>query len=370
MAHIAVIGAGFSGAVVARELAAHGHTVEVFESRDHVAGNCHTKRDPATGVMYHVYGPHIFHTGNERVWKHVNFFGEMVPYNHRVKAVVGKTVYSLPINLHTINQFFGHSMTPKTAEIFINSQCRSIAEPRTFEDQALAFIGPELYEAFMRGYTRKQWGRDPITLPAIILARLPLRFDYNDSYFAHPYQAIPRHGYTEIVSAMLDHKYIKVHLSAPITSADAEKLKHDHIFYSGPLDAWFNHAYGRLAYRTLDFETKILDGDALGCPVMNYCDEDVPYTRETDFKHFTAWEKHDKSFVYREFSREAEPGDNLYYPVRLADDKTILSQYVVRANAERRTTFIGRLGTYRYLDMDVTIGEALAVADKFLGRKS
>ena len=367
MSRVAVIGAGFSGAVIARELAANGHNVDVFESRDHVAGNCHTRRDPETDVMVHVYGPHIFHTDNARVWQYINFFGEMVPYNHRVKAVANGTLYSMPINLHTINQFFGTTFTPKAAELYIKTRRKRIPEPRNFEEQALSMVGPELYEAFLAGYTRKQWGRDPTELPASVLKRLPLRFDYNDSYFSHPYQAIPRHGYTEIVGAILEHPTIKLHLSATMTADEVERLGYDFAFYSGPLDAWFGYAYGRLAYRTLDFMVE-KHTDSIGCPVMNYCDEGVPYTRRTDFKHFAAWEPHDKSIIYREYSHEAEPGDDLFYPIRLADDKTTLAQYITRANGESRVQFVGRLGTYQYLDMDVTIAKSLAVADKFIGR--
>jgi len=374
VSHVAVIGAGFSGAVVARELAAAGHRVDVFEARNHVAGNCFTRRDPATGIMVHVYGPHIFHTDSERVWDYIRQFGSMVPYNHRVKAVVDGAVYSLPINLHTINQFFNRHMSPDEARSWVADLADpNYGEPQNFEQQALKFVGRELYEAFLKGYTVKQWGRDPTELPASILKRLPLRFDYNDSYFAHPHQAIPRYGYTEIVAAMLDHPAITVNLDVPITMDQTEQFSwraYEHIFYSGSLDEWFGYAYGRLAYRTLDFEIEVSDGDALGCPVMNYCDEDVPYTRRTDFKHFTPWEISAKSFVYREFSREAEAGDDLFYPVRLVNDKTALAQYLTRAAGESRMTFLGRLGTYRYLDMDVTIAEALAAADKFLGRKT
>lgn len=374
MGRVAVIGAGWSGAVIARELACAGHHIHVFESREHIAGNCHTKRDADTGVMYHVHGPHIFHTDNERVWSYVRQFGEFVPYNHHVKATVHGRVYSMPINLHTINQFFAGSMGPREAQLYITNKCRWPAHAiQTFEEQALAHLGPELYEAFLCGYTRKQWGREPSTLPASILKRLPLRFDYNDSYFAHPHQAIPRHGYTAVVAAILDHPNIVQHLNVKFTSdmaARQTRTAFEHFFYSGPLDEWFNYSYGRLAYRTLDFAVERAPYDILGCPVMNYCDESVPYTRRTDFKHFMPWESNTKSFVYREFSREAKPGDNLYYPVRLADDNTMLAQYLERATGERRVTFVGRLGTYRYLDMDVTIAQALAAADKFLGRAS
>jgi UDP-galactopyranose mutase len=369
MSRVAVIGAGFSGAVIARELAAHGYHIDVYEARDHVAGNCFTRRNALTGVMVHVYGPHIFHTDNERVWKYINFFGDMVPYNHKVKAEAGGTVYSMPINLHTLNQFFGTTLAPDQARTWIADSAEPIKEPANFEEQALSLMGRELYETFFKGYTIKQWGRDPRTLPAAVLKRLPFRFDYNDSYFSHPHQAIPREGYTAIVGAMLDHPGIKIHLSAAVTADEVERFGYEHVFYSGPLDAWFNYAFGRLAYRTLDFTPEIWEGDALGCPVMNYCDAGVPFTRRTEFKHFTPWETHAKSLVYRETSREAEPGDNLYYPVRLANDKVALTQYEMRAAAERRITFIGRLGTYRYLDMDATIAEALTITDKFLARK-
>lgn len=370
MSKVAVIGAGFAGSVIAREFAACGHSVDVFESRDHVAGNCHTSRDPVTGVMRHVYGPHIFHTDNSRVWNYVNHFGAMMPYNHRVKATYCGTVYSLPINLHTINQLFGTHLSPAAAKLFINTKRVYLPhEPRNFEEQALSMVGSEIYEAFLHGYTCKQWGMEPRLLPASILKRLPLRFDYNDSYFAHPWQAIPKHGYTEVVRAILDHKNIAVHLSAPMSADSIERQNHDHVFYTGPLDAWFNHAYGRLAYRTLDFVTETGgDNVDIGCPVMNFTDESVAWTRRTDFKYFTPWEKPQGTLIYREYSRDAEGSDIPYYPVRLADDKTALAQYTERANAERRTTFLGRLGTYRYLDMDVTIAESLAAADRILGR--
>jgi UDP-galactopyranose mutase len=180
VSRVAVIGAGFSGAVVARELAEHGAHVDIFEKRDHIAGNCYTRRDAPTGVMVHVYGAHIFHTDDLHVWNYVRRFGEFEPYTHRVKAVAQGRAYSLPINLHTINQFFDRTLSPENAKHFIKAKCVvQSGEPRTFEEQALAFIGSELYGAFMRGYTRKQWGREPAELPASILKRLPLRFDYN-----------------------------------------------------------------------------------------------------------------------------------------------------------------------------------------------
>ena len=366
-ASIVIVGAGFSGAVVARQLAEAGIASWVVDGRSHVAGNAHTERR-TNGVMVHVYGPHIFHTGHQNVWDYICRFGAMEPYNHRVKATSGGRVDSLPVNLHTINQFFGTTMSPDEAREFIARRAdTSIDEPVTFEDQALKFVGPELYEAFFKGYTQKQWGMSPTELPASILARLPLRFNYEDSYFNHPYQAIPRDGYTPIVEAMLDHPLIEVTLGREVT-AD-ELVDAEHVFWSGPIDEWFGHRHGRLGYRTLDFEEHEHDGDFQGCPVMNYCDLEVPHTRITEHKHFAPWESHDATVTYTETSRLAEPGDIPYYPIRLVREKEQLLRYVTDAKAATGVTFLGRLGTYRYLDMDVTIKEALDVAEAFLAAK-
>ncbi len=363
-APIVIVGAGFSGAVVARELAEAGIASWVVDGRSHVAGNAHTERR-ANGVMVHVYGPHIFHTAHENVWEYINKFGDMVPYNHRVKATSQGAVYSLPVNLHTINQFFGKTLSPAEAQQYIAEHAdSSIDTPVSFEDQALKFVGRELYEAFFKGYTQKQWGVSPTELPASILARLPVRFSYEDSYFNHPYQAIPRDGYTPIVEAILDHPLIEVTLNKTVTPeelADAE-----HVFWSGPIDEYFNGKFGNLGYRTLDFVESEATGDFQGCPVMNYCDVDVPYTRITEHKHFAPWESHEGTTLYTEYSRLAEPGDIAYYPIRQVKEKEQLLQYVEAARAATGVTFMGRLGTYRYLDMDVTIKEALEVAEMFL----
>lgn len=364
MNHVAVAGAGFSGAVIARELAEAGCAVEVFESHTHVAGHCHTERDP-TGVLVHVYGPHIFHTASERVWAYVNRFGRLRPYRHRVHATVEGRVYVLPVNLLTINQFFGAAMSPAEAEAFVAEQAdQSITEPVSFEDQGLRTIGKKLYEAFFAGYTRKQWGIDPAALPASVLRRLPVRFTYDDSYFSHPYQAIPEDGYTAIVERLLDHPAISVHLDRPLRRRETDAF--DHTFWSGPIDDFFDHEHGRLAYRTLDFEREEHDGDFQGCPVMNYCDEEVPYTRITEFKHFMPWERHDRTVIFREYSRACLDGDAPYYPVRQVREKAQLRAYVDLARSVRDTTFVGRLGTYRYIDMDVAIGESLDVSAAFL----
>ena len=336
----------------------------VIDQRDHVAGNAHTERN-ANGVMVHVYGPHIFHTAFENVWQYVCRFGDMVPYNHRVKATYAGRVYSLPVNLLTINQFFGRTLSPAGAEAFIREQADdSITTPVTFEDQALKFVGRDLYEAFFKGYTQKQWGLSPTELPASILARLPVRFNYEDSYFNHPYQAIPRHGYTPIVENMLDHPLIEVQLGRTVTADDIAGA--GHVFWSGPIDEYFRHAHGRLGYRTLDFAAEESTGDFQGCPVMNYCDPDVPFTRITEHKHFAPWESHEGTVIYREFSRLAEPRDIPYYPIRLVKEKEQLLRYVEAAKGATGVTFLGRLGTYRYLDMDVTIKEALEAAEVFL----
>jgi UDP-galactopyranose mutase len=362
---IAIVGAGFSGAVIANQLAQAGYTVEVFESRSHVAGNCHSERDAETGVMLHVYGPHIFHTDNERAWEFVNRYAEFKPYVNRVKAITKGQVFTLPINLLTINQFFNKTMGPAEAEEFLASLGdKSIVDPQTFEEQALRFVGRELYEAFFKTYTVKQWGLEPSELPASILKRLPVRFNYDDNYFSHKYQGMPAEGYTALVENIIKVPGVTVHLN---TRFDPDlKSEYEHVFYSGPIDAWFKHAEGRLPYRTLDFETFRATGDYQGNAVINYCDDAQPYTRITEHKHFSPWEKHEKTICYKEYSRLCEEKDIPYYPIRLARDKQQLELYVNLAKKEPNVTFVGRLGTYRYLDMDVTINEALMTADKFL----
>ncbi|WUR11591.1 UDP-galactopyranose mutase [[Empedobacter] haloabium] len=362
---IAIIGAGFSGAVIAHQLAKAGYQVEVFESRSHVAGNCHSQRDAETNVMVHVYGPHIFHTDNERVWQFINGFAEFKPFTNRVKAITNNRVYTLPINLLTINQFFGKTFRPAEAQQFLASLGdKSIENPVTFEDQALRFVGRELYEAFFKTYTVKQWGMQPSELPASILKRLPVRFNYDDNYFSHKYQGMPANGYTEIVEKMLAGDGITVHLNTAFDPA--MKGDYAHVFYSGPIDKWFGHQEGRLPYRTLDFEVLREQGDYQGNAVINYCDNSQRYTRITEHKHFSPWEQHDGTVCYFEYSRQCEPDDTPYYPIRMARDKQQLEKYLNIAQNETNVTFVGRLGTYRYLDMDVTIDEALKTADKFL----
>ena len=355
-----IVGAGLSGAVVARVLAEGGIPSLVIDARGHVAGNCHTEIDPVTNILVHKYGPHIFHTDNAEVWDFVNRFATFKPYVNRVKAVVGGQVYSMPINLHTINQFFGATMAPAEAEAFIASKAEAIEQPQNFAEQALSMVGREIYEAFFAGYTRKQWGVEPEELPASILKRLPLRFTYDDNYFFHKYQGIPELGYTEMTKGILDHELIEVRLNTSYESDDARRA---HVFFSGAVDQYFGYAAGKLSYRTLDFVELRSDGDHQGVAVMNYCDAETPWTRETDHKYFAPWRLSETqgSLAYREFSRDWKEGDIRYYPLRLQQDTPMLAKYLEMARSATGVTFLGRLGTYRYLDMDVAIVEALDV---------
>ncbi len=363
---VCIVGAGFSGAVLARRFSEAGIQSLVIDERDHVAGNCHTVRDTASGIMVHRYGPHIFHTNNERVWTFINQHGVMMPYHHKVKTTVGDNVYLMPINLHTINQFFGKTMSPAEARSFIEAGARmDIADPRTFEEQALRFVGDDLYKAFFSGYTRKQWGLEPSELPASILKRLPLRFTYNDDYFSHPHQAIPKEGYTRIVESILNCDGVEVRPGCAFEELDEKFL---HVFYTGPLDRYFGFELGRLGYRTLDFEEIRVEEDLLGCAVMNYGDYDIPYTRISDHKHFAPWELDTVSgtVAFREFSRSCGADDIPYYPIRLVNEKALLRKYMARAEETDGVTFLGRLGSYAYLDMDVTIARAFETADQVI----
>lgn len=357
-----IVGAGFSGAVLARELAIHLNSqIRVIDSRSHVAGNCHTARDSTTDVMIHHYGPHIFNTNHEDVWKYINQFGRILPYVNRVKAVTCKGVFSLPINLLTINQLFGKTLNPQEAKKFVANLGKAcVQDSKNFEDQALKMLGKDLYETFFYGYTKKQWGVEPKKLPASILKRLPVRFDYNDSYYNTKYQGIPENGYTEIIQKILDHKNIRVELSTEFHPES--KSAKQHVFYSGPIDSFFCHRLGRLGYRTVEFERFEGEGDLQGNAVINYTEERIPYTRIHEHKHFAPWETHEKSVAFREYSKATGPADIPYYPIGLTDDKNLFQKYEDLAVNQTGVTFFGRLGTYRYLDMDQVIGEAIDLA--------
>ncbi len=363
-----VVGAGFSGAVLARELATLADArVLVIDQRSHLAGNCHTERDTSTGVMVHRYGPHIFNTDNEAVWEYVQRFGRFRPFVNRVKARTPRGMFSLPINLLTINQFFGQTFNPQEAAAFVASLGDvTIKEPRNFEEQALKFVGAELYEAFFYGYTKKQWGCEPRELPASILQRLPIRFSYDDNYYPGRFQGIPEEGYTAVVARMLDHPRIEVKLSTPFEHG--REAEFTHTFYTGPIDGFFDHQLGRLGYRTVTFERIEAVGDYQGNAVINHTGLEVPYTRVHEHKHFAPWESHEKTVAFREFSKATEPADVPYYPIRREGDKRLLEGYQRLARERGNLTFLGRLGTYRYLDMDDVIAEALDAARRFAYR--
>lgn len=362
---ILVVGAGFSGAIVAGEMARAGHRVHVIDERNHVGGNCYTYRDEDTGVMVHKYGPHIFNTSIKKVWEYVNKYGEWISFTNRVKASSDTGIYSLPINLHTINHFFNTKLSPIQAEEFLKSKAVKFThEPTNFEEQALSFIGEELYNEFFYGYTKKQWGVEPRELPASILKRLPVRFNYDDNYYNSTWQAIPLEGYTEIFNRILDHENISMELGIPY---EREMNKeYDKIIYTGPIDKYFDYCLGRLSYRTVFWEKETGKGDILGNAVINYCSEYIPFTRIHEHKHFAPWESHNKSLIFTEYSKETQPEDIPYYPKRLKPDLELLSSYQELTSDEHDVEFIGRLATYRYLNMDAVISEALCLVERML----
>lgn len=361
-----IVGAGFSGAVLARQLVTlHRCKVLVLDERCHIAGNCYTERDEHTNIMVHKYGPHIFHTSREDVWQYVNQFCEFGPFVNRVKAKTQRGIFSLPINLHTINQFFGKTLNPREAAQLIDSVCdKSITNPANFEEQALRFIGRDLYDAFFYGYTKKQWGCEPTELPAAILQRLPIRFNYDDNYYSSRFQGIPREGYTDVIQKILNHPDIEVKLGVHFSREDAPES--EHLFYTGELDRYFHYQSGRLGYRTVFWDRIDSTGDFQGNAVVNYTELTESHTRVHEHKHFTPWETHEKTIAFREYSKETQDGDIPYYPKRLSRDKELLAQYVDLAQNEEKTSFLGRLATYRYLDMHQVIGEALDFSERFL----
>ncbi len=361
-----VVGAGLSGAVLARSLAEAGCYCDVFEERPYVAGHCHTARDDRTGVMVHRHGPHTLHTDDADIWSFVERFAEIYPYRHRKRALTGGELYVSPINLQTLNQFFHKALGPEEAKALVAEEAaphaaRLSAPPANFEEAGLARIGRRLYEAFYRGYTIKQWGTPPEDLPASVFGRVPVRFDYDDNYFHHSRQGQPVGGYSQLIGRMLEHPNIEVTVERPWSQED-DASAYRHVFYSGPLDRYFNWRHGRLSYRTLRFEDARFVGDHQGCAVINCCDDSVPYTRITEHKYFSPWEKTDETVVTYEYSADCGPADAPYYPLRLKGDRARLDAYVATARATKGVSFIGRLGTYRYIDMDVAIREAMQAA--------
>ena len=362
-----IIGAGFSGCVLAHQLTSSlDCSIEIWDERNHLGGNCYTERDAETGIMVHQYGPHIFNTDKKYIWDYVNSFVEFRPYVHRVKAKSGDSIFSMPVNLHTINQFFNKNFTPNEAKAFLETKAdKTITEPQNFEEQALSFIGRQLYEGFFYGYTKKQWGCEPKELPASFLKRIPVRFNYDDNYHNNIFTGIPVDGYTAVMEKMTDNPAIEIILNKKFVPG-SDSIGFDHVFYTGAIDAFFNYQFGRLGYRTVTFEKSIADGDFQGSSQMNYCDQRIPYTRITEHKHFTPWENHEKTICFSEFSKETGTDDLPYYPKRLAVDKELLMKYRALAVEQQAVTFLGRLATYRYMDMHHVIEEAIDTAKKFI----
>jgi len=362
-----IIGAGFSGCVLAHQLTSSlDCSIEIWDERNHLGGNCYTERDAETGIMVHQYGPHIFNTDKKYIWDYVNSFVEFRPYVHRVKAKSGDSIFSMPVNLHTINQFFNKNFTPNEAKAFLETKAdKTITDPQNFEEQALSFIGRQLYEGFFYGYTKKQWGCEPKELPASFLKRIPVRFNYDDNYHNNIFTGIPVDGYTAVMEKMTDNPAIEIILNKKFVPG-SDSIGFDHVFYTGAIDAFFNYQFGRLGYRTVTFEKSIADGDFQGSSQMNYCDQRIPYTRITEHKHFTPWENHEKTICFTEFSKETGTDDLPYYPKRLAVDKELLMKYRALAVEQQAVTFLGRLATYRYMDMHHVIEEAIDTAKKFI----
>lgn len=362
-----IIGSGFSGSVLAHELAQNSDCyIDIWEERNHIGGNCHTSVDEETGIMVHRYGPHIFNTNKKEIWDYVNSFMAFRPYVHRVKAMYNSDVFTLPVNLLTLNQFFNKTFTPKTAKTFLKSLAdESILHPQNFEEQAWNFIGKELYNAFFYGYTKKQWGCEPAELPASVLKRIPVRFNYDDNYHNNIYTGIPVEGYTNVIEKLLDNPRIHVQLNKKFLSSE-NVSEYEHVFYTGPIDDYFNCEFGRLGYRTVTFESSVHTGDFQGVAQMNFCDEAIPYTRITEHKHFTPWQHFEKTIIFKEYSKETDKGDIPFYPKRLQKDKFLLNQYRQKAETLSNISFLGRLATYRYMDMQHVIAEAIEFSKVFL----
>ncbi|QKW33627.1 UDP-galactopyranose mutase [Actinomadura sp. NAK00032] len=370
---LVVVGSGFFGLTVAERCARDlGLRVAVLDRRDHIGGNAYSEDEPETGIEIHRYGAHLFHTSNERVWEYANRFTSFTGYQHRVYSTFKGRVYPLPINLGTISEYFGRVFTPDEARALIAEQAAEIPagrEPRDLEEKAVSLIGRPLYEAFIRGYTAKQWQTDPRDLPAEIITRLPVRYTFDNRYFSDTYEGLPVDGYTAWLERMADHPNIEVRLNTDFFDVRDDIAGRVPVVYTGPLDHYFGRSEGELGWRTLDFETEVKPtGDFQGTPVMNYADEDVPYTRIHEFRHFHPERDYpdDRTVIMREFSRFAERGDEPYYPINTAADRARLLRYREMARREDGVLFGGRLGTYQYLDMHMAIASALGMVDNRL----
>jgi UDP-galactopyranose mutase len=365
---LVIVGAGFFGLTVAERCASvHRMRVLVLDRRDHLGGNAYSERDPDTGIEIHRYGAHLFHTSNERVWRYANRFTSFTDYRHHVYTVHRGRVYPLPINLGTICEFFGRTLSPSEARALVAGQATGIAPESAdnLEEKAIALVGRPLYEAFIRGYTTKQWQTDPRTLPAEVITRLPVRYTFDNRYFSDVYEGLPVDGYTRWLERMADQPRVEVRLRTDFEAVHGDLVGSVPVIYSGPLDAYFGYQEGRLGWRTLNFETETVPvGDYQGTAVVNYADEDVPFTRIHEFRHFHPERDYpdDRTVIMREYSRFAGPGDEPYYPVNTNADRERLHRYRVLAAREPGVLFGGRLGTYQYLDMHMAIASALGMA--------
>lgn len=371
---LVVVGSGFFGLTVAERAARElGLKVAVLDRRHHIGGNAYSENEQQTGIEVHRYGAHLFHTSNERVWEYVNRFTAFTDYQHKVYTSHKGEVYPMPINLGTINQFFRASMSPGEARAMIQEQAGELAgtDPQNLNDKGIQLIGRPLYEAFIKYYTGKQWQTDPKDLPAEIISRLPVRYTYNNRYFNDTYEGLPVDGYTAWIERMAEHPNITVELNTDFFD-DSHPYSRDStrgqvpVVYTGAVDRYFDYAEGDLSWRTIDLEEEVLPiEDFQGCPVMNYPDEDVPYTRIHEFRHFHPERDYtkDATVIMREYSRFAEKGDEPYYPINTESDRRKLLAYRDLAKGEDMVLFGGRLGTYKYLDMHMAIGSALSMFD-------
>jgi UDP-galactopyranose mutase len=366
---LVVVGTGLFGLTVAERCASDlGLRVLMLDRRSHLGGNAYSELDPDTGIEVHQYGAHLFHTSNTRVWEYVNRFTSFTSYQHKVFTNYRGQIYSMPINLATICSYTGRAMTPDEARALVAEQAGEIdaANARNLEEKGISLIGRPLYEAFIRGYTAKQWQTDPRDLPPEIINRLPVRYNFDNRYFNDTYEGLPTDGYTAWLTRMADSDKIEVRLDTDFFDLREDLVGNVPIVFTGPVDQYFDYAAGDLSWRTIDFDYQVKPvGDFQGTSVMNYADEDVPYTRIIEPRHFHPERDYpsDKTVVMREFSRFAEKGDEPYYPINTAEDRERLLTYRDLARKEDQVLFGGRLGTYKYLDMHMAIGSALSVYD-------
>ncbi len=352
-----IVGAGLYGAVCAREAVRAGKSVLVIDKRPNIAGNVYTEE--IEGINVHVYGAHIFHTNNKTVWDYVNQFAEFNRFTNSPVANYHGELYSLPFNMYTFNKMWG-VVTPQEAEAEIARQraAAGITEPKNLEEQAISLVGTDIYEKLVKGYTEKQWGRPCTELPAFIIKRLPVRLTFDNNYFNALYQGIPMGGYTKMVEKMLDGIEVRLNVDY-LENRDALDALADRVIYTGPIDAYFGYRLGNLEYRSVRFETEVLDTPNFqGNAAVNYTDRETPWTRIIEHKWFE-FGYQPKTVISREYSSEWKPGDEPYYPVNDARNGALYQRYKALADAEQKVIFGGRLGEYKYYDMDAVIASAL-----------